>query len=429
MIKRLYNIFSENNFSYSTDTRTLVLGDIFFALSGDNFNGNTFAQVAIEKGASHVVVDDVEFYTENDERYIKVDSVYDTLLALACYHRQQFSIPIITIAGSNGKTTTKEIAYAVLSTQYNVLATSNNNNNNLGVAHTLLAIRPDHELILIELGSNTPGELGQAIVLAQPTHGLVTNIGKEHLEFFGSIEGVIEEECQLYTYLAKNNGIILAPDNDSHIKNFLKENKIIVNKWYGSALSLKNQNILYLVLEWRGVEIPTHLFGKHNQQNIAATIALSEMFDITQKNIINAIENYIPTNIRSQILEKRNTTFILDFYNANPSSMQLALESFNHIETTKKKIIILGDMLEMGQHAKAEHETILKQVLNMNIADAFFSGPYFGELSSHYHHFENVDDLVHTLRDYDFNNTLVLIKSSKGILYVHEGFREWLDTY
>lgn len=426
MIQHLYNLLSQNNFAYSTDTRTLVPGDIFFALSGEHFNGNTFAQSALEKGASYVVVDDIDFYKENDHRYIKVDSVYETFLGLAQYHRQQFSIPVIAIAGSNGKTTTKELALAVLATQCNVLATPKNNNNNLGVAQTLLAIRAEHDLALIELGSNTPGELGQAIALAQPTHGLVTNIGKEHLEFFGSIDGVIEEECQLYTYLAQHDGFILAPDNDPFIKKFIAENDIATDRWYGSDVLSKNRDALHVTALWGGEEITTQLFGDHNIQNIAAAIALGETFNISSENIAQALENYTPTNTRSQVLEKGSTNFILDFYNANPSSMELVLDSFNAIKTDKKKSIILGDMLEMGDHAETEHRVILDQVLGLDIDDAYFVGPYFGKLSSQYHHFEKVDDLVENLESADFTNTLILIKSSKGILYVHEGFREWL---
>lgn len=427
MIQDLYNLLVQNNFSYSTDTRTLAAGDIFFALSGENFNGNTFVQQALEKGASYVVIDDVNFRIENDGRYILVDSSYDIFLEIANHHRGQFQIPIIGIAGSNGKTTTKELTTAILSKKYTVLSTAHNDNNNLGVAKTLLGLRGNHEIAVIELGSNTPGELYRAIDLAQPTHGLVTNIGKEHLEFFDSLEGVVEEECGFYYFLHENNAYILAPADDLLIKDYLSSHNIVPDTIYGADIRIADYGKTTLDILWKGNAIPTSFFGSHNKQNIAAAIAIGEIFDVDEKDIIAAIAQYVPANIRSQVIERGSTTFILDFYNANPTSMRLALESFQNVQTEKKKIVILGDMLEMGDHAEIEHQAIVEYVLTMDIDNAFLAGPYFGKIESKYHHFEKVDDLVVALTDCNLENSLVLIKSSKGILYIHEGFRELFD--
>lgn len=426
MIQNLYKLLSEHGFCYSTDTRTLVSGDIFFALSGENFNGNLFAHQAIEQGASYVVIDDVQYYIENDPRYLLVDSSYDIFLQIANHHRNQFQIPIIGIAGSNGKTTTKELMTAVLSRKYTVLSTAHNDNNNLGVAKTLLALRDYHEIAVIELGSNTPGELDRAIRIAEPTHGLVTNIGKEHLEFFGSIEGVIKEECGLYDFLIQHGGFSLAPYDDSSIQKYFEERNIAPTMTYGGDVVLSDTSSLSLHVHWQSQTIATHFFGTHNKQNIAAAIACGTLFDVPRHDIILAIQDYLPENKRSQIVERGSTTFILDFYNANPSSMRLALESFEMIKTEKKKIIILGDMLEMGEHAPIEHQLILDYVVTMSIDEAFLVGPYFGRLASPYHHYDNVDDLIPTLTDTNFDNALVLIKSSKGILYIHKEFRDFL---
>jgi len=426
MKSHIYNLLAQNNFAYSTDTRTIKKGDVFFALSGENFNGNAFARKALEAGAAFVIIDDVNYQEKDDKAYILVDSTYDIFLEIATHHRQQFSIPIIAIAGSNGKTTTKELVTAVLSPSHNVLSTKHNDNNNLGVAQTLMSIRSNHDMVVIELGSNTPGELQSAIDIAQPTHGLVTNIGKEHLEFFNSIQGVIDEECGLYTYLSENDGYLLAPGNDIHIQDFLNQQNIQAQTIYGEATSISQKESLSLKLDWGTSVINAQLFGDHNKQNIDAALALGLLFEVDAEEIISALESYTPDNMRSQIVELESTTYILDFYNANPSSMLLALESFQKIITNKKKVVILGDMLEMGDHADAEHKNILDYVETMDVADAFFGGPYFGKLESKYHHYENIEDLAHAIGDYNFDDTLVLIKSSKGVLYIHEGFRKVL---
>jgi len=419
-MEELFKLFYDTT-GVCTDTRSIKANSLFIALKGDNFNGNTFASNALEAGAKYAIVDDKQYATHPS--IFLVDNCLLFLQKLANHHRKQFNIPIIGITGSNGKTSTKELLNAVLSTQKNVLATKGNLNNHIGVPLTLLNLESVHEIAIIEMGANRFKDIEELCVIAEPTHGIITNIGKAHLEGFGNFEGVLKTKKELYTSLANNEGFIVYNADDE----ILSQN--IPSNTSHAAYGTTNENCVegklielnpFVVLQYtcNGYTSPllqTHLIGKYNFYNFLAAITFGYLFDIGFEQINEGICNYIPENNRSQVKKTAKNTIILDCYNANPTSMLSALESF-HLIDTKEKMVILGDMLELGEESTKEHLAILNKVEELNLT-GYTVGQCFKAHSSKNikGQFENKAELSSFLTNHPIENCTILLKGSRGI--------------
>ena len=414
-IKKIYNAFLNSN-GISTDTRTLKKGELFFALNGPNFNGNHFAKNALEKGASFVVVDNNDSI-DLSSKVLVVNNSLKTLQDLATYHRKKINTSIIAITGSNGKTTTKELIREVLSKSYKVLATEGNLNNNIGVPLTLLRLKKKHQIGIIEMGANHLDEIESLCSISLPNWGYITNFGKAHLEGFGSKEGVIKGKSELYKHLKLKKGQILINADDPEQIKQTRYQKVIrfgsneINDIKISYTSNKKN----IQVQFKGLNFESPLYGDYNLTNIAASIAFGVIFKVDLIDIKNAIEGYKSKNNRSQKLIINNVPYILDAYNANPSSMQAALNAFaeNQAET---KTVILGDMLELGRYTKNEHENILNLCLKLNFKEIFTIGNNFKSISINSNkifRFEKID----TFKEYFKKNNIVfdsvLIKGSR----------------
>lgn len=372
-IKELYSLFLQHP-HITTDSRKIEKGDIFFALKGDNFNGNKFALKAIENGASLAVIDEKEY---EGKGCFLVDDVLSTLQLLANYHRMQFpDLKILAITGTNGKTTTKELTLAVLSQKYKTIATQGNLNNHIGVPITLLRINAETDFAIIEMGANHKGEIDFLCKIAEPTYGLITNIGKAHLEGFGSFEGVIQTKTELFRYLDKPNKLCVINMDDKSLADYSLLHK---NKTY--KYSIINQiNSEKAVIDFEGHRVQSNLIGSYNAHNILAAMTIGKLFDVPLNLSIQAIESYIPNNHRSQILKTTKNTLILDCYNANPSSLTAALNDFKEMNADKKYAFI-GAMKELGNVSKQEHENIIQLLKNINLELVILVGEEFKEFS------------------------------------------------
>jgi UDP-N-acetylmuramoyl-tripeptide--D-alanyl-D-alanine ligase len=418
--KTLYSYFLKSS-SVITDTRKIEKNALFFCLRGENFNGNKFAKEALQKGAAFVVIDDSEYFKENSQ-YILVEDSLKSLQELAKYHRLQFDIPVIGLTGSNGKTTTKELIYSVLSERFNTTATFGNLNNHIGVPLTLLRINKNTEIALIEMGANHLKEIEFLCNITKPTHGYITNFGKAHLEGFGSIEGVIQGKSELYKSLENTKGTALINSEDKLqvrlTKNQAKQqfgNKEADIVITSNNYTTKDNN--HLSVSFQSTIINSKLKGTYNYSNIKAAIAFGFIFDISLEKIKKGIEGYIPKNNRSQWLKTERNTVILDAYNANPSSMTVALESLLNSDT-KNKILILGDMLELGDYTADEHQKII-EILNKKTPETvILVGKEFKKTktsNSNFHKFEETKDVIPFLQKKNFQNKTILIKGSRGI--------------
>ncbi len=418
-INEVYNIFLKYP-SISTDTRDIKPDSIFFSLKGDNFNGNIFADKAIEKGAIYAIIDESKF--KKDSRYILVDNALDTLQQLAIIHRNHLKIPIIGITGTNGKTTTKELINCILSQKYKTLATQGNLNNHIGVPLTVLSITNEHEIAIIEMGANHIGEIGELCRISQPDFGIITNIGKAHLEGFGNLEGVIKTKNDLYLEVAKKNGKLFV-NADNPILNNLSENidricygKSSTNYCYGN---LKKQNAFINIEYYCDSNydlINTQLVGFYNFENILAAITIGCYFKIEKQFIKKALENYLPTNSRSQIVKSKTNTIILDAYNANPSSLEASIKNFAEI-VADNKILMIGDMLELGEYSEVEHRNILHIIEMLNFNNVILVGPQFSSVceKKDWLCFKNSMLAKDWLILNPIKNAYVLIKGSRGI--------------
>jgi UDP-N-acetylmuramoyl-tripeptide--D-alanyl-D-alanine ligase len=415
-IEQLYPIFLKSS-GISTDTRKIEAGNIFFALKGPSFNGNMFAEKALESGASHAVIDEKEFQT--DERFILVDDVLNTLQQLAKHHRQQLTIPIIAITGSNGKTTTKELTHAVLSTKFNTFATHGNLNNHIGVPLSLLSISSVHEMAIIEMGANHQGEIASYCEWALPDFGMINNIGSAHLEGFGGIEGVIKGKTELYKSLAQNNGTVFYNADDALLE---EKSKIIKTRIsYGTNTNANYSFELiaespFVKIKMQGTEIASNLTGTYNFPNLMAAAAIGAYFGLSVNEIKQGIESYVPANNRSQIVEKNGTKYIMDAYNANPTSMEAALRSFATLQATKKMIVI-GDMFELGETSSSEHLRILQLAAEMTFDKVIAVGEKFGE-HQHLFPFTFLKDASAVKEFLQRNQTegyTILVKGSRGM--------------
>jgi UDP-N-acetylmuramoyl-tripeptide--D-alanyl-D-alanine ligase len=418
--EQLYNLFKEST-GVSTDSRTVGKGQIFFALWGDNYNGNKFAAEALARGASYAVIDDPLFETENT---ILVDDCLFELQALASHFRKEMKVPVLAITGTNGKTTTKELLAAILSKKFKVHFTKGNLNNHIGVPLTILSAPADTEMLIIEMGASHIGEIRTLCLIAKPDYGIITNIGTAHIEGFGSVDGVAKAKTELYEHLRKVNGIALYNDKDPMLaeKIFRIINRAVpfsdptgielIVDLVPSDLNLRI-SVTYL---HRTYDLSTNMFGSFNLENVRAAIATGLFLDVEMKDIVDAVEKYQPANNRSQIKITKNNTLICDSYNANPTSMYLALDSFSAIKADHK-ILIVGDMLELGEKSEEEHIKVLK-VLQSDIAEkVLLVGDIFHKISSKsgFKAFRNVDKLKEFLKNEPLKGNTILIKGSRGM--------------
>ncbi|TXD82855.1 UDP-N-acetylmuramoyl-tripeptide--D-alanyl-D-alanine ligase [Subsaximicrobium wynnwilliamsii] len=396
----------------STDTRTISENCMFFALKGENFNGNKFASEALKKGASFCIVDELEYAV--DERYILTANVLNTLQQLATQHRKQLNTPIIALTGSNGKTTTKELINAVLSQKYNTIATKGNLNNHIGVPLTLLELTKDTEIGIVEMGANHQKEIEFLCTIALPDYGLITNFGKAHLEGFGGVEGVIKGKSELYVHLKQQHKTIFINETDTlQIKQAGDYDDIIK---FGNDISLEHAPP-YFNITFNTSEIKSKLTGIYNFNNICAAIAIGSHFGVPDEAIVSGIETYVPKNNRSQLIEKNNLNIILDAYNANPTSMLAALQNLQIQEHTRK-IAILGDMFELGKEASQEHQAIVDFVGDLDVDSVIFVGRHFYKTNSNaakIRFFETFEDLKSKVSELELDNALLLIKGSRGM--------------
>lgn len=391
-----------------TDTRKIRNNTIFFALKGENFNGNSFADEAIAKGASYAVIDEEEYATS--DKVILVDDVLKTLQQLANYHRNYLKLPIVALTGSNGKTTTKELINAVLSTKYNTTATIGNLNNHIGVPLTLLSMKKDNEIGIVEMGANHQKEIAFLSEIANPDYGYITNFGSAHLEGFGSLEGVVKGKSELYDFLKKHNKKVFVNPNDE------KQNEI-TNGMDAICFSEEVEFISanpFIELSYKNQKIESNLIGKYNFTNIAAAITIGEYFNVSVEEIKRAIESYIPSNNRSQIIKTKSNKIILDAYNANPTSMKAAIESFEALND-QHKTIILGDMFELGEYSSEEHQNIVDLVESKNFDDVILVGENFYKAETSSKKIKSFEDLSDYLKNNLLENSTILVKGSRGM--------------
>ncbi len=414
-MEKLFDLFY-NTAGVCTDTRNIVENSLFVALKGNNFNANEFAQLAIDKGSKYAIVDDAHYANETTIFHVENSLIF--LQKLANHHRSKFNIPIIGITGSNGKTSTKELINVVLSKKYHVLCTKGNLNNHIGVPLTLLQLNENHEVAIIEMGANKPLDIQELCDIAKPTHGIITNIGKAHLEGFINFEGVFKTKTELYKSVYEKNGNIIVNADDSILMNALSTN--ISSLSYGENGDVKGELIElnpFIKLKWKyksyeSGEIQTNMLGKYNFYNFLAAISFGILFEVDPIQINNAIANYEPKNNRSEIQKTKKNTIIVDCYNANPSSMKSALESFSLIQHAHK-VAILGDMRELGTESKVEHQQVLKLCHDLNI-DFFTIGEQFKDINPE-NGFSSKEDFLRYLKNSGLSEKLILLKGSRGI--------------
>jgi len=413
-IEKLHHLFLKYP-QVSTDTRNIQPNCIFFALKGQNFNGNKFASEAIRNGAAYAIVDEAKYV--KGENILLVDDVLETLQQLASYHRNYCTAKVIGLTGSNGKTTTKELIFAVLSKKYNTVATKGNLNNHIGVPLTLLTIKKNTEFAIIEMGANHLKEIEFLCNIAQPDCGYITNFGKAHLEGFGSVEGVIRGKSELYDHLITNKKIIFLNADD-----IIQEKKL---RSYSSKFGFSSSDHNYFRINYLGAhpfvklesentEINTQLIGSYNFTNCCAALLIGKYFNVPMEDIKNAIEAYLPQNNRSQIIDKKEYRIVLDAYNANPNSMEAALNNFKNFPGIGK-VVFLGDMFELGEKANEEHQKVVDLVSDMNFDKVFLVGQNFYKTNSDLAKYATFDDLSSFLKSNKLKKGNLLIKGSRGM--------------
>lgn len=413
VIQQIYQIYTQST-GVNTDTRSIEEGQLFFALKGGNFDGNKYAAQALEQGAMAVVVDDESVVTS--DQFILVENVLIALQKVARMHRDTFSIPFFGITGSNGKTTTKELLYTVVSQKFKTVATKGNLNNHIGVPLTLLSIPRDTEFAIIEMGANHVGEIAELSAIANPTHGLITNIGKAHLEGFGSIEGVARGKSELYLHLLKNNGVVFVNGADEHLVRMATR---IENPIYYShpkafyPVEFLGANPLVVYKDPNGKEWGTNLIGEYNFNNMAAALTIGRFFDVAEEEMNQALVDYVSDNNRSEVRKIGTNTIVLDAYNANPSSMKSAIVTFSNMDVAKK-VVMLGDMFELGETSEQEHQEIVDLALNSKIDEVYLCGEYFYKSEGGEKFVETIN-LKEYLTVNKFENTHILIKGSRGM--------------
>ncbi len=423
-VERLYELYRKHP-QVITDSRKAMPGSIFFALKGERFDGNRFATEALEKGAAAAVVSDPEIV--DDGRYVLVEDTLRALQDLARHHRRHIKVPVIALTGTNGKTTTKELIVSVLSRKYRVTGTKGNLNNHIGVPLTLLSATDDTEILVVEMGANHPGEIGFLCDIADPTHGLITNVGRAHLEGFGSFEKVVETKSELYKYLQKKGGKVYYRKEDPvlapHAEKVRRRLSYGVKGSGADILFEEPQPAVNVIFRWYSPEGPmlvrSSLYGKYNFENMMAAIAIGTDLGVAPEKIIRAVENYVPQNMRSQVVRtSRQNTVVLDAYNANPTSMRVAIENFLSLEG-EKKMLVLGDMYELGEYAGEEHEKIVNLLLKNRerFREGILIGPAFYQVcgENDLRAFRERDEAAAYLKKVSWSGAYVLVKGSRGM--------------
>lgn len=418
-IARLYQLFRQHP-TVTTDTRNIPANSIFFALKGERFNGNAFAGDALSKGAAYAVIDQPAYATS--DRMILVDDVLLCLQQLANYHRSQLRLPILAITGTNGKTTTKELISAVLAKKFRIHFTQGNLNNHIGVPLTLLAMTPETEMGIVEMGANHPGEIKLLCEIAEPDYGMVTNMGKAHLEGFGSFEGVIRTKSEMYDYLrSKKAKCFINADNPLLLKQAEHLEQITYGKTEGcfltGELATTEYNLVIRALFPKGwLYLKSKLIGDYNFENLLAAACIGKYFEVDPLQIQKALDEYTPSNNRSQLIRSPKNTVIMDAYNANPTSMMMALSNFVSIDNDQK-CLILGDMLELGEVSDVEHQKIVDYIEANIFTEVMLVGPCFKKTTAtnKKKKFDTVELLFDHLLTYPLDNKLILVKGSRGI--------------
>ena len=421
-LSALYQIFLDCQL-VTTDSRNCPEGSLFIALKGESFNGNAFAGKALETGCAYAIIDEPEYAVEGDQRYILVDNCLQTLQQLANYHRRQLGTQVIGITGTNGKTTTKELISAVLSQSHNILYTLGNLNNHIGVPSTLLRLKAEHDLAVIEMGANHPGEIKFLSEIAEPDCGIITNVGKAHLEGFGSFEGVIKTKGELYDFLRKKEGstVFIHHDN-AYLMNIAGGLNLIP---YGTEDDLYvngriTGNSPYLTFEWKAgkagetYQVQTQLIGEYNFPNALAAITIGLFFGVEAAKINEALAGYTPQNNRSQLKKTNDNTLIIDAYNANPTSMMAALQNFRNMEVPHK-MLLLGDMRELGAESAAEHQKIADYIKECDFEEVWLVGEQFAAAEHSFKTYPNVQEVIKELETNTPKGYTILIKGSNGI--------------
>ena len=418
MVEQVYNAFLGCDQKVTTDTRNIAKNDLFFALKGPNFNGNKFAEKALELGAKYAVIDEKEYFIEG--KTFLVENVLETLQNLARHHREKINIPVVAITGTNGKTTTKELLGAVLTSQYNILITKGNLNNHIGVPLTLLQLNKEHEIAVIEMGASKIGDIKELVEIALPNYGIITNIGKAHLEGFGDVETIKRTKFELYDFIIKNKAGVVVNNEDELLTSYIP--KEIDKFTYGFSKADVTGKVvkqtptleMELTMEENAPKmVKTNLLGAYNQNNILAAACVGKIFKVSKENIERSIAHYSPTNNRSQLVKTSKNTVIADCYNANPTSTMESLISFNQIESSQK-LVILGDMLELGASSEVEHQAIVNYLESKSLK-AILVGKCYQKTKSGFTTFKDTLQLIPYLKQDGLENSLVLLKGSRGI--------------
>lgn len=416
-IPQLYELYIHNP-KVTTDSRNCPRGSIFFALKGEHFDGNQYAEKALASGCVYAVIDNPDYYT--GERTILVDNVLVALQQLAHRHRKTIGLPVIGITGTNGKTTTKELIAAVLSTKYNLLYTEGNLNNQIGVPLTLLCLNHDHEMAVIEMGASHPGDIKELAEIAQPNYGIITNVGQAHLEGFGSFENVVKTKGELYDYLRHTKGKVFIKKEDDLLQPMAKGIEQITYG-YGDSSFASGQivdNDTYFTFNWKQQgkvnRVQTHLIGDYNIDNVLVAVTVGRYFKIPSERINRAISSYEPSNNRSQLKQTDNNTLIIDAYNANPTSMRAAVSNFGTLPG-KPKAVILGDMFELGEASDELHAGIIDLLKAEGFDNVFLCGEHFTKANGDFKTFLSTDDLIGSLKQYPLKGYTILIKGSRSM--------------
>ena len=416
-IAELYKCFMECG-KVTTDSRNCPEGSMFIALKGETFNGNAFAAQALKQGCRYAVIDESEYAGEGT---ILVDNCLQALQQLANYHRRQLKTPVIGITGTNGKTTTKELISTVLSRKFNTLYTEGNFNNHIGVPLTLLRLTKEHEMAVVEMGANHPGEIKTLVHIAEPDYGIITNVGKAHLQGFGSFEGVIRTKGELYDFLRAKGGATIFIQNENPYLNGIAEGLTCVRYGQTAGLDVSGELIScspFLSFRWtaEGVshEVNTHLIGSYNLDNMLAAAAIGRYFGVSDDDISSALVSYLPHNNRSQLKETADNKLIVDAYNANPTSMMAALKNFRQVEAPHK-MVILGDMKELGEASREEHQKVVDYLKECGFDRVVLVGPEFAAATHSYQTFQHVDEVLADIRMHKPQGYYILIKGSNSM--------------
>ena len=415
-IEKIYELYTKA-YTVTTDSRNISKDCVFVALKGEHFDGNDFALKVAEEGIAACVIADRNNLPRH-ERLFVVDDSLKALQELAKYHREKLGLPIIGITGTNGKTTTKELVSAVLSKKYNIIFTQGNFNNQLGVPLTLLRIKPETELAVVEMGASHPGDIDELTNIGEPNYGIITNIGRAHLRDFGGYDGVVKTKNEMYQYIAAHNGMLFVnKDNDLLMGLANNINKVTYGTGADADIKGKMHSANpYLSVEWNGYKIDTQLVGDYNFENVMAAICVGKYFKVDDKDIADALSSYCPTNNRSQVIQTSKNRVVMDAYNANPTSMSFSIKNFRNI-CKDDNLLILGDMRELGDESQQEHETIIKLLKELKFKNVYLVGPEFSKCSknSEYSSFDNVEELAQYLQNNPVAGKDILVKGSNGI--------------